>query len=390
MAPPRTTVFFCFYTAFPPSGGASWVSYQVARHWPGRRVLLQMGPSATRARPEDGDFEVVTIPEPRAGRFGKLIGMPRLIAGMCREAKAQQADLLVLEGASWAAYLSLLLRRLRREMPHAQTLYHAHNVEYELRKQKHSRAVAAITWLCERAIVRTADRVTAVSQRDRRVLRRLYGIDADLLPNGVDVGWLTSASTANVAAARQRLGLGHQVVLYMGAYAYRPNREALDFLVQEVFPAVHERHPQAQLLVIGGTLPYKRPWLVNPGLLPAEQLPATIAAAAVCAAPIFSGSGTRLKVLEALAVGVPVVATPKGVEGLPLRPGDVTLARSAGAFADALGAWLRRAEAGDAIAPSAAELMRSKFGWPGIVGAVVDSTTADAGAGRTDEPAGST
>jgi glycosyltransferase involved in cell wall biosynthesis len=182
---------------------------------------------------------------------------------------------------------------------------------------------------------------TAVSEIDAERFRVLYGRRPKLLPNGVDLDWLREAPQAAVEAVREKYALPPQTVLFMGGYGYRPNGEAIDFLVRNVFPKLLRRAPSARLLVLGGDVPYAKPWLVAPGIVPIEQLPAFMHAAAVSVAPIFSGSGTRLKVIESLAAGVPVVATGKGVEGLPLQPGkDFDRAETAEEFVDALAAIL--------------------------------------------------
>jgi glycosyltransferase involved in cell wall biosynthesis len=186
-------------------------------------------------------------------------------------------------------------------------------------------------------VLARADVATSVSLTDAARFRALYGRETELLPNGVDVVWLQGASDVSVQALRSRYDLTDETVLFMGSYAYRPNQEAIDFLVTDVFPVLLHRCPDVRLIVLGGTVPYERPWLIAPGVVPYEHLPAFIKAAAVSVAPIFSGSGTRLKIIESLAAGTPVVTTAKGMEGLPLEPGvDVLQAETADAFADAL------------------------------------------------------
>jgi glycosyltransferase involved in cell wall biosynthesis len=192
----------------------------------------------------------------------------------------------------------------------------------------------------------------------------LYGVEAILLPNGVDVASTQGGSgvAAEILRARHRLTV--ETVLFMGSYAYRPNGEAIDFLVTDVFPELTRRRPGARLLITGGAVPYERPWLIAPGLVPAEDLPGLIKACAVSVAPIFSGSGTRLKILESLAAGTPVIATAKGAEGLPLKPGgDFIQAETAADFVNALAQVLHDPEQSRRAYTRAFEEVRRSFDW---------------------------
>lgn len=249
------SLFFCFYTAYPVTGGASSVTYQLARHWPGERTLVQIGPDAGDANLANG-FRVVTLPFEDGGRVRKLWQIPGWVRSMERIACEAKPDLLVLEGASWVAYLWLLLRHLRRALP------------------------------------------------DTRVV---------------------------------------------------------------------EERPQARFAVIGGDVPYRQPWLVNPGLLPNAELPAVIRAASVSIAPIFSGSGTRLKIIESLVAGTPVVTTAKGMEGLLLDPGaHILTAESAEQFASQIAHCLDVPTEERARCRTCIEVVRKRYDWASIVRRFID------------------
>lgn len=367
------TLFLCFYGAYPVTGGASSVTYQLARHWPGQRILVQVGPDPDEQTPEPG-LRLVTLPFSDKGRVHKLRQVPRWIRSMVKIAQGAKPDLIVLEGASWIAYHWRLLLHLRHALPRTTVMYHSHNVEYDLRRQKHGLAVSAITRLLERRVLAKSTMATAVSDADQRRFRELYGTELALLPNGVDGSWLMSASPADCEAMKKRYGLGRNPVLFMGSYAYRPNQEAIDFLVEEVFPRVVAQRPDAQLAIVGGDVPYHRPWLVNPGLLPAAQLPAVISAARVSVAPIFSGSGTRLKIVEALVAGTPVVTTPKGMEGLSLDPGwDILIAESADEFAKQIGSCLDASEQTRDRFRHVAEKVRKRYEWQALIQGFIES-----------------
>jgi len=113
------------------------------------------------------------------------------------------------------------------------------------------------------------------------------------------------------------------VVLFIGAMDYSPNRDAVWFLAREVMPAVRRTLPGARMRVVGRLhcprqLPQEQ-WIQYTGYLTdlREALPGVGAAVA----PLRLGSGTSVKVLSMLGLGLPLVASARAVEGLPLTPG---------------------------------------------------------------------
>ena len=362
------TLFAAFYAAYPPTGGASAVTYNLARHWTGTKMLVQIGdrPKADHGQP---NLQIETLSYDGLGeRWQKLQRVPGWIFQMARIAREFRPDTIVLEGASWIGYHWALLKVLRWRVPNATIVYHAHNVEYDLRRQKHHSLVARLSRWFEQQVLREVDAATAVSQIDAARFDALYGVDTIQLANGVDLTSLQNVSAETVDAMRRRYRLGESTILFMGNYGYRPNREAIELLVASVFPKLLERRPDAQLLLLGGDVPHRQPWLVTPGLVAAEDLPALIKTAAVSVAPIFSGSGTRLKILESLGAGVPVVTSAKGMEGLPLRPDlDVARAETAENFVDAIDALLGGTESERKALCMRSMAAAKRFDWADVV-----------------------
>ncbi|MEW6277814.1 MAG: glycosyltransferase family 4 protein [Candidatus Eremiobacterota bacterium] len=180
-----------------------------------------------------------------------------------------------------------------------------HNAEFELRPW-----VAPVEgWLCRRA-----EEVWCVSDRDGQALIRRYGpLRVRQVPNGVDLARM-AGPRGSPAELRRRLGLpGGPLALFLGVMTYAPNREAVDLLLREVAP----RLPEVGFVLAGlGSEAWGKaaPNVHAVGFV--DDVVDVLRACDVVVVPLRSGSGTRLKVLEALAAGRPVVSTPKGVEGL--------------------------------------------------------------------------
>jgi glycosyltransferase involved in cell wall biosynthesis len=180
----------------------------------------------------------------------------------------------------------------------------------------------------ERRVWQEVDLVLAVSQREAVVMRRRGARDVELCPNGTD-------RVAQLAAPRR--GSGDPLrLLFVGSGSYHPNEVGLAWFIKQVYAPVTDVRPMT-LDVVGQPprRPAQAPGVVYHGLVP-SVLPYYQRAHGVVV-PVLQGSGTRLKIVEAMALGRPVISTPFGAEGLPIAPGEHYLAaEDAPSFIDEL------------------------------------------------------
>lgn len=178
----------------------------------------------------------------------------------------------------------------------------------------------------ERRVVHAVDHIFTCSDVDRQEFMRRYGCAADrltVIPNGADMPAAAALATPESLPEELESWLGSsQVLVFVGGKLdYPPNTEGLMFLVQEIMPRLEQAHPGRFKLLVFGT-PQKEdlqhPAVRQMGRVPSLQ--AYLKRADLCLAPIFSGSGTRLKIIDYLAHARPVLSTPKGAEGLELIP----------------------------------------------------------------------
>lgn len=230
-----------------------------------------------------------------------------------------QAELL------WTAPAALWLRK-RTGAP---VVLMQENVEYQkfVRFGMNSPFLKVVKWI-EGWACRAADRVVALSDVDRDFMIQLYGVPPErfaLIPHGVDPA-LFDYRPEGAAAARQKLGLapGVPVLTFVGKLDYVPNVRAVEYIAKRIAPAVHERYPDARFIIVGQgveALPhYGRPDLIFTGFVDARagarpNLSDYLSASDIVLVPLDSGSGTRLKILEAAANARPVISTRIGAEG---------------------------------------------------------------------------
>lgn len=240
-----------------------------------------------------------------------------------------QAELL------WTAPAAIWLRR-QLGVP---VVLMQENVEYQkfVRFGMTSPFLRFVRWL-EGWACRAADRVVTLSEVDRDFMIDLYGVPLErfaLIPHGVDPE-LFDFRPEGAAAARQKLDLDADVPLitFVGKLDYIPNVRAVEYIAERIAPAVWERYPQARFAIIGqgaeALKEYQRPGLVFTGFVDARSsiqpnLSDYLSASDVVLVPLDSGSGTRLKILEAAANARPVVSTHIGAEGQSFVDGEEIL-----------------------------------------------------------------
>jgi glycosyltransferase involved in cell wall biosynthesis len=159
-----------------------------------------------------------------------------------------------------------------------------------------------------------------------------------------------------------------EAVVFSGNLEYFPNRAAVKFFARKVWPKLRARWPRLKWRIVG-----KNPDAVV-GLLdhdprieltgPVEDAVAELARARLAVAPMLAGSGTRVKILEAWAAGLPVVSTSLGAEGLEARDGEhIMLADTAGAIFGAVNLLLGSREWREEMGASARKLYERNYTW---------------------------
>ncbi len=173
---------------------------------------------------------------------------------------------------------------------------------------------------------------------------------------------------------------GAPAVVVFGSRGWFPNHEAADWFVRAAWPAVHRRLPDATLHVVG---PGDARGAGVVRHAPPEDSAAAFPAGAILAVPLRTASGVRMKILEAWARGVPVVATPAAASGLDAQDGrELLLASTPAEFADAVARLAGDAACARALVDAGRALVTARHRPAAVAGALCDALSAAAAAAR--------
>jgi glycosyltransferase involved in cell wall biosynthesis len=209
--------------------------------------------------------------------------------------------------------------------------------------------------------------VTVCSTRDlERLARRAPAQRFHVVPNGVDL----DAVPFRAAQPESKM------ILFVGGMSWAPNVAGARMLVNEVMPLVWNEHPDAELCLVGKDPSPEVKGLARQAVTVTGEVPSVapyLQRASVSVVPLESGGGTRLKILEAMAAGVPVVSTTIGAEGLGLRSGiEAILTDGAPDIAKAIIRILAHAETSRSIAFAARRRVQQDYGWDAIADRLKD------------------
>jgi sugar transferase (PEP-CTERM/EpsH1 system associated) len=283
-------------------------------------------------------------------------------------------DVVQIEGIELASYVPTI----EAPRPHPLIVYEDHNAEWVLQKRAcltdlriprrwPAAVYSFVQWMrlkgYEADVCRRADRVVGVSEADRdAILAVAPEVTVSVVPNGVDLDEYTGYN-----GPVQPFDL-----VFTGKMDFRPNVDAMLWMGRDVWPLIRHRRPEARMAIVG-----QRP---HPRLEPLREVSGItitgwvpdvrpyISGATVYVAPLRVGGGTRLKLLEAMAMDASIVATSLGAEGFPVTHGrELMLADTPGDFAQAVLCLLEDPEQRAQMGRAARHFVEATYGWDALV-----------------------
>ncbi|SNB46132.1 glycosyltransferase family 4 protein [Geobacter sp. DSM 9736] len=214
----------------------------------------------------------------------------------------------------------------------------------------------------ERYLVSRSDLNIVMSDVDRLTLTEATnGTNIAVVPNGVDT---------ELISFREK-NKPQETVSYFGTMDYMPNHDAALYFYREIFPLIRERKPGVRFRIIGRNPSRELMDLArDPGVEVTGNVPDVIPYyhdTSVAAVPLRAGGGTRLKILEAMAVGCPVVSTSIGAEGIDVRHGsNILIADEPEEFAQWTIELLTDEKLRRKLAANARRFVEDRYSWQGI------------------------
>jgi polysaccharide biosynthesis protein PslH len=393
-------LYFAPNQIWPTNTGARLRNYQLARQLSARSSLtlveMRQAGEQRQVPPDDSGFvRVVTLDKSRTYTPYKILrglaGPTPLTVLNCWSSRSasefagvlhtRQFDSVQIEGVHLMKYLPMI--RQARGCP--SIIVDWHNIESEVMwryvnttsswlKQIAAKRTATLIERAEDRLLETCGTHTVTSERERQnLLKRSPSANIQVIPNGVDSSYY---SATKIAEAWRRTGQcdPKRTILFVGSMDYHANIDAVNWFSRTAWPEIVRNHPYLRFTIVG------RDPAPEVRALASDRIHVTgtvddvrpfYASAVAVVVPLRSGGGTRLKILEAMSAGVPVVSTRLGAEGIEVEDNvHLLLADNSQEIASAVDRIATSDETRARLAQAARALVCRVYDWS-IIGKVL-------------------
>ena len=293
--------FVSMYQSYPSYHGASDITYNLFSEWPAiNKLLIQITNSKFSKK------NIISIKK-KKGFIGSLINIFLIVLKIKKFSKKYEKNYLIIEGASWAGFSLILMFLSKIIIRNIIVIYHAHNLEYEVRKLKNNFLISFITFYFEKYIYQNS-LATCVSVKDKNFIRKHYKSDCILFENGI-----TEVKEEKLFNNKIKK---NKFILFCGSYTYWPNKIAITNIlndknqIEKIFPNIKfvftgEGFPEfidKNILALGIIKKTKLVWLIKNCLF--------------FYAPMPRAPGTKIKILEAIYYGALTICSKPAIIGI--------------------------------------------------------------------------
>lgn len=330
------------------------------------------------------EFRLVDVPariSPVAATFNLLFSekpynavrfISKSFAGELRKLlEEKKFDIIQLEGLYVCPYIPLI-----RKYSDAKIVYRAHNIEHEIwertaaissgLKRMYLKILARRIKTFEKGFINSYDLLVPITERDGIMLDKLGNKQPmHVSPTGIETTVLIPHSK----------NLEHPSLFHIGSLEWAPNQEGLIWFIDKCWPKIHEKFPDLKFYIAGRKAP---DWLIRrfnaPNIVFKGEVPDAyqfMNSKSVMVVPLFSGSGMRIKIIEGMALGKPIVSTPIGTEGISTQSGkNILIADNEKEFIDDVERLITDHELFQSISRNAIEYIQEKFDNLALAGAL--------------------
>ncbi len=359
---------------FPPVHGSSTAAYFTARYLSESNLVNVL---LTHAYSQSGKIDLVHpnlhiqyCPETILDRFGQMSAMfnPSFFRESYRLMEDYSPDIIQCE-LLWSMPSGILLKKKFRKP----LIFVDENVEYLKFREMGKLHYAAIVQKIEKLSCEQADVIIAVSEIDKRQITEIFRIQSEkivTIPHCVDSEMFKFSENGR-RSIRDKYHIPDEstVLTFVGKLDYIPNVTAVRYIAEKIYPAVIEKYSRSKFFIIGqnyqSLLDYRRSNIIFTGYVPPHELPNYLSASDIVLVPLDSGSGTRLKTLEAASCSRPMVSTRKGAEGQDfVQEKEIMLAQSVdNKFLDYVLELIEDEELRREIGRNAREKIEKQYSW---------------------------
>ena len=304
---------------------------------------------------------------------------PRLAQQLANILARDRFDAVQIQGVHLSEYLPLIRAAPNRPA----ILVDWHNIESELMrryskngpnwpKRMAAKRTATLLEKVELRVLEACQAHTVASEREaEKLLARCPAAKVRVVPNGVDAGYFCQPELSKTCQRRSSSGF-KQSLPFIGSMDYYPNIDAVKWFARHIWPRVAQKYPKLEFIIVGRN-PSNEVLALQSDRVRVTGTVADVrpfyASALAVVVPLRIGSGTRLKILEAMAAEVPVVSTRLGCEGLDVRHGvHLLLADDPSEIAEAIDRLICSVETRSRLTQSARALVTNHYDWA-VIGA---------------------
>lgn len=295
---------YCFvslYQSYPSYHGASDITYNLFNKWPNKnKVLIQISEKKVHKQ------KIINLKK-KMGLIGSFINILLIVLKSKKFFNNKKKKYLIVEGASWAGFTLLLICLIKIYDKNIIIIYHAHNLEYEVRKLKNNYFIAIMTFYIEKLIYKITNG-TSVSVKDYNFIKKNYKVSSILFENGVTK--IKKEKLENKEIKKKNF------LLFCGSYTYWPNKIAIDRIINEK-EKILKIYPKLKFVFTGEGLPkFKDENILTLGIIKKSKLIWLIKNCFFFYAPMPKAPGTKIKILESLFYGATTLCTKNAISGI--------------------------------------------------------------------------
>jgi len=290
----------CFYTASKGGNGAAEVSLGIFNAIKSDKRLFEINDQNIK-------FNFIRF-------IFKFFYILKFIYNIKKFFQNVDKKIVIIEGASWVGYSFLFFVLSKIFIKQTIVIYHSHNIEYDIRIRKNeNKIIILLTKYLEKLIFKLADFATVVSELDQNRIKKLYNLKSNILENGINIKRLNKK--------KPKFSLPKKYYMFIGSYWFLPNKEAIDILIDKIHPKIKKKFPKYKLVITGEGLPkekIKKNEIIYFNNINKKSLNYIISKSSFLLFPLKKATGTKLKVIESLALGKQIITNNHGVQGIKL------------------------------------------------------------------------